>query len=113
MREENGNDLRINLGIPGPATTTQLIKYAAMSGISTSVNYFKNNPVSAWQLLTKRSVLDEIVAEISTHIQEQPQQTIGGFHFFTFGSLQKTLDWACKVRAGRFDLDSNQQITCH
>lgn len=109
----DANDLRINLGVPGPASTTQLVKYAAMSGVANSVNYFKNNPTAAWNLLTRRSVLDDLIVEIGAHIQEDAQNKIGGFHFFTFGSLSKTLDWACKVRAGRFDLDSWGRILVH
>lgn len=61
MRERLGNTLDIHVGLPGPATTAQLAKYAAMSDIGNSINFFRNNPVAAWNLLTKRSVLDELV----------------------------------------------------
>ena len=45
MRQQFGNTLPIHVGLPGPASTAQLAKYAAMSDIGNSVNFFKNNPV--------------------------------------------------------------------
>jgi len=65
------NDLPIRLGIPGPASMAQLAKYAQMSGIGNSINYFKNNPLAAWNLMTKRSVLDDLVVEISEYMQKE------------------------------------------
>lgn len=108
------NNLPIRLGIPGPASAAQLAKYAQISGVSTSINYFKNNPVAAWNLLTKRSVLDDLVVEISEYMEkEKDHQLISGFHFFTFGAITKTLEWACKVKSGDFDVTEEGKIRIH
>merc|ERR1719336_3827708 len=50
-RKEWGNTLDLYCGISGPADVVQLAKYAKMSGVSNSINFFKNKPSTAWSLL--------------------------------------------------------------
>ena len=81
-----------------------------MSGVSNSMNYFKNNPVAAWNLLTKRSVLDDLVGEIAVETQTNKENCIKGFHFFAFGNPAKAINWAQKVVEGDFLLDNDGKI---
>lgn len=113
IRLNQGNTLKIQVGVPGQASMAQLARYAAMSGVANSVNFFRNSPSSAWSLLTKRSVLDDIVDRTSRYRLEDSEQLFGSFHFYSFGALPETLRWACKVSRGEFDIGEVGRIVLH
>ncbi len=35
------------------------------------------------------------------------EQKFRGFHFYTFGAVNDTLEWACKTRSGSFSLSED------
>ena len=49
---------------------------------------------------------DAVVAMVA-HKDQMPTSPLSGVHFFPFGGLKKTADWANKVIAGDFELNND------
>ena len=83
----------LRVGVAGPADRATLIKYALICGVGPSLRVLKERGEMTRNLLageTPEAILDEVArAQIA-----QPRLNVEGVHFFTFGSLAKSADWA-------------------
>jgi len=102
--------LPVTVGFPGLATAKTLLKYAMDCGVGASLQAFSKRYASLTKLLTV-SAPDDIAVSLATHKEKNPQSHISGVHFFPFGGLKRTADWANKVVAGDFDLNGDGGLT--
>jgi methylenetetrahydrofolate reductase (NADPH) len=101
-------ELPVVVGLPGLATTKTLLKYALDCGVGASLQAFSKRAASLTKLLTV-SAPDDIVVGLARRRMESPQSPISGVHFFPFGGLKRTAEWANKIAAGDFELTSDQR----
>jgi methylenetetrahydrofolate reductase (NADPH) len=97
------NALPVTVGLPGPATARTLLKYAMECGIGVSLQAFKKRYASLSKLLTV-SAPGETIVKLADYIERTPQTRITGLHFFTFGGVEKTAEWANQIAAGDFQI---------
>ena len=87
------------VGVAGPADRAVLIKYAVMCGVGASLRVLKEK-----QELAKSVLSGETPAALLTEVAEgqaqNPELGIAGVHFFTFGSVGKSVEWAETQKAG-------------
>jgi methylenetetrahydrofolate reductase (NADPH) len=102
--------LPVTVGLPGLATAKTLLKYAMDCGVGASLQAFSKRYASLTKLLTV-SAPDDIAVSLAGHRERNPQSHISGVHFFPFGGLKKTADWANKVVAGEFDFNDEGGLT--
>ncbi len=98
--------LPVVVGLPGLATAKTLLKYAMDCGVGASLSAFSKQYASLTKLLTV-SAPDEAVVALATHKEKTPLSPLAGVHFFPFGGLKKTADWANKIVAGQFEVTSS------
>jgi methylenetetrahydrofolate reductase (NADPH) len=83
-------DVPVHVGLAGPAKVTTLLKYAAACGIGTSLRALSRR-VSLGKLLTE-SGPEPIISALARDARVLRQ--IAHLHFFTFGGIRRTAEWA-------------------
>ncbi|AEM85597.1 methylenetetrahydrofolate reductase [Streptomyces violaceusniger] len=91
-----GIDLPIRIGVPGPAGVRRLLSYAARFGVGTSASVVRKYGFSLTNLMgtagPDRFLRDLTAAHDPGHHGELK------IHFYTFGGLGATSDWAARIR---------------
>ena len=87
-----GIGLPIHVGVPGPATITTLVKYAAMCGVGNSARFIRKQAMNITRLLTVNTP-DEFVSGLAELHFNRPDLGIAGPHFYPFGGFDKLFDW--------------------
>jgi methylenetetrahydrofolate reductase (NADPH) len=101
--------LPVTVGLPGLATAKTLLKYAMDCGVGASLQAFSKRYASLTKLLTV-SAPDDILVALARYKESTPQSHLSGVHFFPFGGMKKTADWANKVVAGEFEVTADGGI---
>jgi methylenetetrahydrofolate reductase (NADPH) len=91
LRDE-GINLPIHVGVPGPATIKTLVKYAAMCGVGNSARFIRKQALNVTKLLTVSNPDAFVEGLAKLHI-ERPELNIAGPHLYPFGGFDKLLDW--------------------
>ena len=52
----------------------------------------------------------EAVVALASHKERTPTSPLTGVHFFPFGGMKKTADWANKLAAGQFEVTADGGI---
>jgi methylenetetrahydrofolate reductase (NADPH) len=99
--------LPVTAGLPGLASAKTLLKFALDCGVGASLQAFTKRAGSLTKLLVINAP-DDIVVGLAKHRQQNPQSHITGVHFFPFGGLKRTAEWANKVAGGQFNFNSDQ-----
>ena len=99
-----GIDLPIHVGMAGPASLKQLVKFAAMCGIGSSARMLATR-TGAMANLLRTQAPDELITHLGRHRAAHPDSRLRRAHFFCFGGVLKTARWANAVRAGSFELN--------
>jgi methylenetetrahydrofolate reductase (NADPH) len=81
------------VGVAGPADRALLMKYALICGIGNSLRVLKGRANLALSTLTGETP-EEVVRGVGEAQDADPGLNIAGIHFFTFGSLAKSANWA-------------------
>lgn len=97
MLRDNGVNLPIHVGIPGPATIKTLVKYALLCGIGPSARIVRKQALNVSKLLTV-STPDELVANLGRLQRREPALGIAGAHVYPFGGFDKLFRWIEAVR---------------
>ena len=111
-----GNQLPVHIGIPGIATIKTLMRHAAHCGVGASVRFLTRNPVNMIKLSLKGSILgrfvnapssepSQLVRDLVTGIQNDPDCLIEQGHLYPLGGLAKSAAWMYKVQDGAFELN--------
>jgi methylenetetrahydrofolate reductase (NADPH) len=91
LREE-GIDLPIHVGVPGPATIKTLARYAVMCGVGSSARFIRRQALNVSKLLTVTAP-DELIDGLAKLHLERPELRIAAPHFYPFGGFDKLFDW--------------------
>ncbi len=89
---DNGIDLPINVGVPGPATIKTLVKYAAMCGVGNSARFIRKQALNITKLLTV-SEPTEFVDQLAKLHFDKPELNISAPHLYPFGGFDKLFTW--------------------
>ena len=95
-----GIDCPVRIGIPGPASITTLVRFAARCGVSATSSVMSKYGVSLTKLIGTAGP-DKLVDEIAAKVDQShgPMR----LHFYPFGGLERTVTWineyAAKNRA--------------
>jgi len=100
-----GNTLPIHLGAPGLATLKTLLKFAQMSGIGPSIRVLTRQARNIAKLMLVQAP-DRLMLDLAAYKATDPNCGIEKLHFYPFGGLAKTAEWANAVADGRFTVDS-------
>ena len=92
MLRDNGIDLPIHVGIPGPATIKTLVKYAAMCGVGNSARFIRKQALNITKLLTVNTP-DEFIEQLAVLHFDRPELGIAAPHLYPFGGFDKMFDW--------------------
>ena len=103
-----GNTLPIHLGVPGLATLKTLLKFAQMSGIGPSIRVLTRQARNLAKLMLVQAP-DRLMLDLAAYKAQDPDCGIEKLHFYPFGGLAKTAEWANAVAAGDFAVDARKQ----
>jgi methylenetetrahydrofolate reductase (NADPH) len=101
---EAGVTLPIHVGVAGPASVRQLVKFAMLCGIGTSAKMAMSRSGATANLLRSQAP-DDMITHIARHRAGRPETRLAKVHFFCFGGVVKTAKWANTVVGGNFDLN--------
>lgn len=99
-----GVELPIHVGMAGPASLRQLLRFAVLCGIGNSAKMLMKHGGKAANLL-KTQAPDGPITDIARHRAQTPRSRFVKVHFFAFGGLVKTARWANNVLSGQFTLN--------
>ena len=91
IREE-GVTARVRVGVAGPAKYSTLVKYAMICGVGSSLRALRERQSLAKNLLSGETP-QKLILELEEAMEAEPLLDIWGIHFFTFGSLNDTIEW--------------------
>lgn len=89
---DNGINLPINVGVPGPATIKTLVKYAAMCGVGNSARFIRKQALNITKLLSV-SEPTEFVDQLARLHFDKPDLNIATPHLYPFGGFDKLFGW--------------------
>lgn len=106
-----GNRLPILIGLPGLTSPAKLLKFGLSCGIGPSLKVLRKQSGGVLRLATS-SVYhpDQTMLGLVRARATDPDSLIRAVHFFPFGSLQRTAEWAQQVAAGQFVVESNDKL---
>lgn len=104
-----GNTLPIHLGVPGLATLKTLLKFAQMSGIGPSIRVLTRQARNLAKLMLVQAP-DRLILDLAAYKATDPDCGIERLHFYPFGGLAKTAEWANTVAAGDFAVDTRKAV---
>ncbi|HEX7081319.1 MAG TPA: methylenetetrahydrofolate reductase [Gammaproteobacteria bacterium] len=101
---EAGIELPIHVGMAGPASLRQLVRFAMRCGIGSSARMMVTRTGATANLLRTHAP-DELITHFARHRATTSPCRLEKAHFFCFGGVLKTAKWANDVIAGRFELN--------
>ncbi len=106
-----GNRLPIVIGLPGLTSPAKLLKFGLSCGIGPSLKVLRKQSGGVLKLATS-SVYhpDQTMLGLVRSRAADPASLIRGVHFFPFGSLQRTAEWAAQVASGQFVVETNDTL---
>ena len=96
MRSQ-GTRVPYRVGVAGPAERSTLIKYALMCGVGASLRALKQRHDLARKVMNGETP-EALLAGVAAAQQANPTLGVSGVHFFTFGGLARTIEWAENMR---------------
>ena len=95
-----GIDTQIRVGTPGPAGIKRLLAFARRFGVGAHAMIVKKYGFSLTNLMGTAGP-DRFVGDLASLLAEDPASGRVGLHFYTFGGLLATADWAREFRAAQ------------
>ena len=95
-----GIDAQIRIGTPGPAGIKRLLGFARRFGIGANAMIVKKYGFSLTNLMGTAGP-DTFVTDLSALLADDPTSGPVKLHFYTFGGLKATSDWANSFIAAR------------
>ncbi len=88
----DGVDAPVRIGLPGPASVATLLRFAARCGVGASAKVMSKYGVSLARALNSAGP-DRLVADLRSGLVPAAHGEVRA-HFYPFGGLAKTVDWA-------------------
>ncbi|MDX1736741.1 MAG: metFprotein [Alphaproteobacteria bacterium] len=102
IREQDGNELPIHIGIPGLATIKTLIKHAQHCGVGPSMRVLTRQAANIAKLMTVRQP-NKLILDLAMAVNKDPECNISQCHLYPLGGLKKSAAWMYAVQDGKFD----------
>lgn len=83
----------VHIGTAGPAKLQTLLKFAVLSGVGASLSVLRKRALDVSKLLLPYEPT-EFLADLARHKADHPDFAIESVHFFPFGGIGKTAEWA-------------------
>lgn len=90
---ERGIDTEIRIGTPGPAGIKRLIAFASRFGVGANAMIVKKYGFSLTNLMGSAGP-DRFVTDLAAQLEADPSTGAVKLHFYTFGGLPATAQWA-------------------
>lgn len=100
-----GIELPIHVGMAGPTSLKQLLRYALRCGINASMRMFVGK-ASAISEHLKLTPVDEMVPAFARHRLSHPDSRMIRAHFYALGGAERTARWLNAIRSGTFEIDN-------
>jgi methylenetetrahydrofolate reductase (NADPH) len=95
-----GINTQIRIGTPGPAGIKRLLAFARRFGVGANAMIVKKYGFSLTNLMGTAGP-DRFVTDLAAVLAEDPTRGDVGLHFYTFGGLLATSEWAGKFSAAQ------------
>lgn len=95
-----GINTQIRVGTPGPAGIKRLLGFARRFGVGANAMIVKKYGFSLTNLMGTAGP-DRFVTDLAALLAEDPARGEVGLHFYTFGGLLATSEWAGKFSAAQ------------
>lgn len=96
--------LPVRVGLAGLTSMATLLRYAARCGVATSARALLRYGGRSVRLAGGMAP-GRLVAAVARASLADPEARFAGFHFYPFGSLEATVEWAAAIAAGALSLD--------
>ncbi len=100
-----GIELPIHVGMAGPTSLKQLLRYAMRCGINASMRMMVGK-ASAMSEHLKLTPVDEMVPAFARHRLSHPDCRMIRAHFYALGGAERTARWLNAIRSGNFEIDN-------
>jgi methylenetetrahydrofolate reductase (NADPH) len=98
--KRRGIELPVHVGVPGAVHRQKLLRISGSLGIGASAGFLKKQQNLFWRFFVPGGYNPaRIIKGLAPHIGE-PDNTLEGFHVFTFNDLQSTEAWRAKTLEG-------------
>ncbi len=95
-----GNELPIHVGLPGVTSPAKLLKYGLSCGVGPSLKVLRKQTGGVLKLATTTAYKPEdTLLDLAAAIAADPRSLLTTAHFFPFGALVATAEWAYDLRA--------------
>ena len=101
---EDGNQLPVRIGIPGPATIKTLFRFAQISGIGPSMKFIAKQARNVAKLMTVQSP-HHLIAGLAKGMAADKACLIKYFHYYPFGGFVRTAKYAKAISDGNVNLN--------
>lgn len=97
---ERAIDTQIRVGTPGPAGIKRLVSFARRFGVGANAMIVKKYGFSLTNLMGTAGP-DRFINDLSALLAQDPSSGDVKLHFYTFGGLRATADWAAQYVADK------------
>jgi len=95
-----GNTLPIHVGLPGVTSPAKLIKFGLSCGVGPSLSVLRKQTGGVLKLATTAAYKPEdTLLDLAAAIAADPRNLLSSAHFFPFGALAATAEWALDLRS--------------
>lgn len=101
---EHGVDSEIRIGTPGPAGVKRLLGFARRFGIGANAMIVKKYGFSLTNLMGTAGP-DAFVTDLSALLAAEPAAGSVRLHFYTFGGLRASSEWAARYAATAVEVE--------
>lgn len=98
-----GNQLPVNIGLPGPAKLKTLINYAKFCGVKCSYRFLRKQGLKLFRMASM-SYPHELITALAKHCAHEDNYTITRAHFYNFGGLARTVKFIQALEKGDFEV---------
>jgi methylenetetrahydrofolate reductase (NADPH) len=107
-----GNRLPVHVGLPGLTSPARLLRFGLSCGVGASLKVLRTQ-AGGMLKLASTSVYrpEETLTGLAAAVAADPRSLLRAVHFFPFGSLVPTAEWATGVRDGRIKLQARPSAT--
>lgn len=96
---DEGIELPIHLGAPGPAKLQTLLRFALHCGIGPSIRVLHRRAADVTRMMLPFTP-EEFLRGIALHMQQHPVSNIEAIHFFPLGGVEKVFEWCGQFADG-------------
>ncbi len=100
-----GNRLPVHVGLPGLTSPARLLRFGLSCGVGASLKVLRTQAGGVLRLASTSVYRpEETLLGLADAVAADPRSLLSAVHFFPFGSLVPTAEWATGVRDGRIKL---------